>query len=247
MDSLTIRREVSLDEPFLVEGLPGVGLVGKIATDHLVDELDMTYFASIDCEGLPQVSIYREDERDLQPPVRLYADEERDLVALQSDVPVSPERAPEFTTGVTNWTAENDATPLFLSGRAHEKDADEIPAVYGVATGNAGGMLDEYDIDVPPETGVISGPTGALLNRAGREGIDAVGLIVQSDPQFPDPEAARMLIEHGINPIAGTDLDTESLVEKAEKIREQKEQLANRMGEVEGNESSEAKPLRMFQ
>ena len=247
MGSITVRNDVDLDEPILVEGLPGIGLVGKIAVDHLVDELDMVYHASIDCDGLPEVAIYREDERDIQPPVRLYADEERDLVALQSDVPVSPSRAPDFAECLTTWMEELGATPVFLSGRANEKEAGEIPSVYGVATGDGAQLLDELDVDRPTETGVVSGPTGALLNRAGRIGLDAVGLIVESDPQFPDPEAARMLIEHGINPITEIDLDTDSLVEQAENIREQKEQLANRMQEVEGNESSEAQPLRMFQ
>jgi len=46
--------EPELEEPTLVEGFPGVGpqfsgrrLVGKIATDHLVEELEMRYYASL--------------------------------------------------------------------------------------------------------------------------------------------------------------------------------------------------------
>lgn len=247
MGSITVRTDdVDLDEPVLVEGLPGVGLVGKIAVDHLVEQLDMTYFASIDCEGLPRVSIYREGERTLRPAVRLYVDEERDLLALQSDIPVSPSRAPEFATCLTGWVAERDATPVYLSG-LRRKQKRTPPAMYGVATGEGGQLLDELDIDVPTETGVVSGPTGALLNRAGERGIDGVGLIVESDPQFPDPEAARMLIDKGIEPLTGVDVGTDELVEQAEDIRDQKEQLAAQMQQAERDESTEAKPLRMYQ
>lgn len=248
MGSITVRRDdVTLDEPFLVEGLPGVGLVGKIAVDHIVDEFDMTYYASVDCEGLPPVAIYREGERSVQPPVRLYADSDRDLVALQSDIPVSPSRAPDFADHITTWVETNDATPLYLSGYASEKQADSIPAISGVATGEGRQLLDGIGVDAPSETGVVSGPTGALLHRAGERDIDSIGLIVESDPRFPDPEAARILLEHGIGPLAGIDIDTSSLVEQAEEIRDQKEQLATQMQQADPDESSEAQPLRMYQ
>ncbi|WP_327052364.1 proteasome assembly chaperone family protein [Halomicrococcus gelatinilyticus] len=242
-----VAEDVQLDAPTVVEGLPGLGLVGKIATDHLVDTFDMTYYAGFDCEGLPRISVYSGDDRTLRPPVRLYADEQRDLVALVSDVPVSAEAAPQFASCTVQWMQDNDATPLFLSGLPHQKEADQVPELYGVATGEGGDLLDDQDVGVPPEAGAIGGPTGALLNRAARDDLDAVGLIVQSDPQFPDPEAARALIKNGIAPVGGFDVDTDELVERAEEIREQKERLAQRMQQVETKESSQAQPLRMYQ
>jgi uncharacterized protein len=248
MASITVLDDgVELDEPTLIEGLPGVGLVGKLATDHVVETLDMEYYASIDCEGLPQISVYEGGGRELQPPVRLYADAERDLVALQSDIPVSASAASGFSSCVTDWLADRDATPIYMSGLSHQKQSDEIPSLYGVATGDAGGRLDDHDIDTPRERGAISGPTGALLHEAGARGLDAVGLVVQSDPQFPDPEAARILVEHGIGPLTGVKVGTDQLVERAEEISDQKEQLAQRMGEADPDESSQAQPLRMFQ
>ncbi|WP_276300411.1 proteasome assembly chaperone family protein [Halorussus lipolyticus] len=248
MASVTVVDEdVALDQPTLVEGLPGIGLVGKIATDHLVETFDMTYYASIDCEGLPRISVYEEDSRELRPPVRLYADEERDLVALQSDVPVSASAASEFASCISNWLEAHDATAIYMSGLPDKKEADEIPSLYGVATGDVAGRLDDEDIDSPRDRGAISGPTGALLSEAGARGLDALGLIVESDPQFPDPEAARILIKHGIGPLTGVEVDSSDLVERAEEISEQKEQLAQRMQEAESDESSQAQPLRMFQ
>ncbi|WP_135827944.1 proteasome assembly chaperone family protein [Halorussus halobius] len=242
-----VADEVSLDEPTLVEGLPGVGLVGKLATDHVVDQFDMTYYASIDCEGLPRISVYEAGSRTVRPPVRLYADADRDLVALQSDVPVSASAASEFASCVTDWLVDRDVTPIYLSGLPKEKEPGEIPSLYGVATGDAGGRLDDHGVGSPPERGAISGPTGALLHEAAARDHDAYALVVESDPQFPDPEAAHILIENGIAPLTDLDVATDHLVERAEEISEQKEQLAQRMGEAETDESSQAQPLRMFQ
>ncbi|MEF8882717.1 MAG: PAC2 family protein, partial [Halapricum sp.] len=44
------REDLDFDEPVLVEGLPGLGLVGKIAADHLVDTFEMDHYASIHCD-----------------------------------------------------------------------------------------------------------------------------------------------------------------------------------------------------
>ncbi|ELZ43271.1 hypothetical protein C471_01287 [Halorubrum saccharovorum DSM 1137] len=237
--------EVSLDEPTLVEGFPGVGLVGKIATDHLIEAHDMVHYANVHCDGLPRVAVYHESDPSLTSPVRLYADAERDLVALRSDVPVNPGAATEVAGCLDTWFEDTGAFPVFLSGLGREKD-ETPPDLYGVATGNGGDALSRAEVEDPPESGLVSGPTGAMLAESLERGRDAVGLIVESDPQFPDPEAARVLILDGIDPIAGTETPTEGLVDQATEIKNAKQAFAKRMQEAT-EESSQAEPLKMFQ
>jgi uncharacterized protein len=75
-----------------------VGLVGKLATDHLAETFEMVHYANVHCEGLPPVATCEDGDHDMTTPVRLYADPERNLLALRSDVPVSPAaRAPSST------------------------------------------------------------------------------------------------------------------------------------------------------
>jgi uncharacterized protein len=238
------RDDIELTAPTLVEGLPGVGLVGKIAADHLVDTLEMTHYASCHCDGLPEVAVFGDGDREYRPPVRLYADADRDLLVLQSDVPVSPNAADEFAGCLTGWLADHDATPLYLSRLPTEKDG--VPALYGITSGDGDALLDEHAIPAPAEGGVVSGPTGALLYQADHDGLDAVGLVVESSKNFPDPEAARVLLVDGIEPIAGLDVDTDRLVEQAEEISQAREQLAQRMDDTH-EESSKAQPLGMYQ
>jgi uncharacterized protein len=244
MAHVEVTEPVDLDSPTLVEGLPGVGLVGKIAADHLVEQYDMTYHAACHCEGLPDVATYEAGGRDLRPPVRLYADADRDLLVLQSDVPVSTSAATEFATCVTGWIAEQAATPLYLSGLPEEKDG--VPAMYGVATGAGGDLLDDHGVDAPPESGMISGPTGALLAEASEQGLDSLGLVVQANAQFPDPEAARVLLKEGIGPLAGIEVDTDVLVEQAEEIAAARERLAEQMQQAD-DDSTRAQPVGMYQ
>ncbi|WP_331236327.1 proteasome assembly chaperone family protein [Natronorarus salvus] len=248
MARITVRDDsdsASVSGATLIEGLPGVGLVGKIATDHAIQALDMRYYASVHCDGLPRIGVYHSEEDEVKPPVRIYADVETDLLALQSDVPVSGSGAPQFAQCISGWLAEHDVTPIYLSGRPAERDG--APELYGVSTGGGSELLDEAGIVPPRESGFVSGPTGALLARAAETDLTGVGLIVESDPKFPDPEAARILLDSGIGPITGVDVDTSDLVERAEEIREGREQLARRLQEVDDDERTEARPLGMYQ
>jgi uncharacterized protein len=228
----------------LVEGLPGAGLVGKIAADHLVEAFDMTHVGGVYCDGIPDVAVYHGNDSALLPPVRLYGDADRELMVLQSDVPVSPEEADRFATCVTAFIAENDIMPLYLSGLPEGKEG--APELYGIATERADSRLDEAGIVPPRQGGMVSGPTGALLAAAREENLPAIGLVVETEARFPDPESARSIITGGIEPLTGIDVDTAELVEHAEDIREAREQLAQRMEDA-GEESTRAQPIRGFQ
>jgi uncharacterized protein len=238
-------EDVDFDDPVLVEGLPGAGLVGKIAADHLVENLEMDYYGAVHCDGLPKVSVYRSNSSDLYPPVRLYTDADRDLVVLQSDVPVSASQANGFAECVTEWIQEHDVLPIYLSGLVEEKG--NSPELYGVATGEAADLVDDAGLVPPRDAGMITGPTGALLHRAGEIGLDAVGLVVQTEGQFPDPEAARAILEHGVAPIAGLDVDTEELIEQAGEIQAAREKLVEQLQDTDSDQSTKAQPIRGFQ
>lgn len=244
MAQVTVHGDAELDEPMLVEGMPGVGLVGKIVADHLVETLDMTEYATCHCEGVPRVAVYDESERQVHHPVRIYADEDRDLLVLQSDVPVSPEAAPDFSSCLTGWFAAENITPLLLSGLPQEKDGR--PKLYGIGTGAGTALLDEHSINTPRESGMISGPVGALLVEACEQDVDCIGLVVQANKQFPDPEAARVLLIDAIEPLVDIEVETDKLVEQAEEISKAREQLAKQMNQAE-DESTQARPRGMYQ
>lgn len=230
---------------WLVEGFPGVGLAGKIAADHVVETRSMTEYATVHCDGLPHIGVYADDDHRVHQPVRIHAPTDDGPLALTSDVPVSPSSADAFASCVTGWFDEHDVTPVLLSGLPTRTD-EEPPSVFGVASGDAAAHLQRVGIDAPPERGAVSGPTGALLNRADEIDLDAVVLVVESDPRFPDPQAARRLVEEGIAPLTGVEIPVEALVEHAEEIRRSREELARRMQQAD-DESSKAEPLRMYQ
>ena len=242
------NHRVVLNNPVFVDGLAGLGLVGKLATDHLVEGYEMTRYASVECPGLPSVAAYKRGDYATRPPVRIYADETRNLLALQSDVPVSPQVVGDFAACLTGLLVEHNALPVYVTGRPVETEGPpEDRSLFGVATGGAGRLLEEVGIDPPTEDGVWRGPTGALLETARNRGIDALGLVVEANRQGPDPEAAFAVLERGIAPIAGIEPPADGLRARAAEIRDEEQELADRMLDPAGNESSKAEPLRMYQ
>ncbi|GAA0220265.1 proteasome assembly chaperone family protein [Halobaculum roseum] len=248
MGHIDVVSEREFDDPVLVEGFPGVGLVGKIVADHLVETLDTELYATVHCDGLPAAAAYAAGDRAVTTPVRLYADRNSDLLILQSDVPVSPDAAEEFAGCIEGWFREESVTPLYIAGLRAGRDgeAEGSPTLRGIAVGGADGVLDGLDVPVPEAAGLVSGPTGALLAHAMETDLPAVGLVVDADPQFPDPGAARVVLESVVEPLAGVDADGTSLETHAERIRRAKEQLAAQMQGGEEN-VSQAQQLRMYQ
>ena len=39
---ITVLGEIELENPIFIEALPGIGHVGKLAADHIIDELGAT-------------------------------------------------------------------------------------------------------------------------------------------------------------------------------------------------------------
>lgn len=247
MVEVRTEGDASLENPLLVEGLPGVGLAGKIAADHVRDQLDARYYGELTGEDLPSAAVFTEGDRELHSPVRLFVDEANDLLVLSGDVPLETIDADALAAALTDWLDEVGATPLYLSGLPTQREPDDVPELYGVATGDGGALLEETGVSSPAADGLIHGPAGALLSAAKDRGRDACGLMVETTPKFPDPEGANVLVREGIAPLAGVEIDTGPLVERADEIMEQRKQLAQRIQQASEGDQSRASKTGMFQ
>lgn len=235
---------LTLDEPMLLDGLPGTGFIGKLIADHAVSEFGMEYYAGVYCEGVPTVGAYRPDDTTVRPPAQLYADEDRDLLALVSDVPVSPSNSPEFAQCLANWFAEHSVTPIFVCGLTEGFDPDGPGRqLYGLSTGDGDQLVEATGLSTPPYAGIVTGPSGALLNKASEVGLDSTGVLVESNGQIPDYDGASAAVERGVEPIAGVDLDTDAFDDRTMEMSHVAESAINRMsGSDDGTTGTQPTP-----
>ena len=54
-------EEIELENPIFIEALPGIGHVGKLAADHIIDEFEATKFAEIYSPTFPPQVLVKEE------------------------------------------------------------------------------------------------------------------------------------------------------------------------------------------
>ncbi|RQG88971.1 proteasome assembly chaperone family protein [Natrarchaeobius halalkaliphilus] len=229
MDELEIDAvaEVDLDDPVLVEGLPGVGHVGKLAVDHFLEELEdeSTLVRRIYSQEFPpQVSI--EDGVSELTCAELYAvsvPDGRDLLLLTGDH--------QAQTNEGHYLL----TDAFLDV-AQEFGASELYALGGVPTGE---LIDEYAVvgavshepmlaelegdgvefrEDEPAGGIV-GVSGLLLGLGERRGFEAACLMGETSGYLVDPKSARAVLEV-LEARLDIELDYESLDERADEMED---------------------------
>lgn len=229
MDELEIDAvaEVELDDPVLVEGLPGVGHVGSLAVEHLLEELEgeSTLVRRVYSQEFPpKVSV--EDGVSELTCAELYAvsvPNGRDLLLLTGDH--------QAQTNEGHYVL----TTAFLD-IAEEFGAEELYALGGVPTGElieeyavVGAVSDESMLDSLEEAGVefrenepaggIVGVSGLLLGLGERRGFQAACLMGETSGYLVDPKSARAVLEV-LEDVLGFELDYETLDERADEMED---------------------------
>ena len=239
MDDLDIETvaDVELEDPVLVEGLPGVGHVGKLAADHLLEELEAEsdLVRRVYSQAFPpQVSV--EDGVASLTCTEVYAvsvPDGRDLLLFTGD-----------------HQAQDNAGHYLLADAyltiADSFGVTDVYALGGVPTGELideyavlGAVTDEDRIEELEEAGVefredepaggIVGVSGLLLGLGAHRGFDAVCLMGETSGYLVDPKSARAVLEV-LEGLLGFDVTYDSLDERAEEM----ETVIGKIQEMEG-------------
>ncbi|WP_255193511.1 proteasome assembly chaperone family protein [Natronobeatus ordinarius] len=230
--------EVDADAPTLIEGLPGHGLVAAIAVDQLTEQLGLTHCGNIASEEFPPVVTFEDGL--VQDLVRVYAGGDSGIMTLESDLALPQQAFEPLSRCVLEELADDFSRAIFLAGAPAESE-DQIGEVTGVATTEAiRADLEEAGIDVPEETGLVGGVTGALVRRCYQHDVPAALLIVRAHPFLPDPRAAQSVIENALEPLVDFDIDTAPLEEQADEIQQRMHQIAEQYQQMaEGQQAQQ--------
>lgn len=225
-DAATYDQLIELDanEPTLVEGLPGHGLVASIAVDQITKQLDLDHVGSITADEFPPIVTFEDGL--VRDPVRVYGGEDPAMLTLQSDLALPQQAFEPLSKCVLQDLSEQFSRAIFLAGAPAESES-ERKEVTGIATTPA--MRDELeaaDIDLGAEPGLVGGVTGALVKACYHGDVPAAVLIVKSHPFLPDPGAAQEVIENALEPLVDFDIDTSELEQQAEEIQERMTKIA---------------------
>jgi uncharacterized protein len=231
-----LEKELSVKKPLLIEGFPGIGLVGNIASQYIVNELKMTYLGAMSSKYFPPLAVLLGGVVNM--PVRVYEDAGKDLVVLTADIPVHPLASYEVGKEIVSWAESiNIREMICLAGITVMGDQHRV---FGAVSKQD--LLDRIkDKAEIFEMGTITGITGSIMNECRIKNLPAVCLLGETASAEPDPRAAIATIE-ALNKIYDLGVSTAKLTEQADEIEVQMAQLAQQMKAVTAEEQQTQLP-----
>jgi len=231
------KEELGLEAPILLEGLPGVGNVGKLAAEHLVSEVKAEKFASIFSKYFPPQVMVEENGIARLVSNELFfhkktGAEKHDLIVLVGDYQgLTPEGQFLLSGAMIELARRYNVSKVITLGGFGVGHMVEEPRVLGAAS-DLKTVEELREIGVTftrgePGSGIV-GASGLLLAFAQLSGIPGACLMGETSGYFVDPASARALLRK-LQAILGATIDLSKLDEKASQI----DKITSKLRELE--------------
>jgi uncharacterized protein len=223
------KEPLEIEKPNVIIGLPDVGLVGLIATMHMIETLNMTMVGHIESKLFPPVIVLHNGE--IQSPIKIYAKDQ--TIAIVSEIPIPSNAIFELSDALINHVkAWNPNLVILLHGIPvpNRINMEELKT-YAIGTDDrTKKIIEENKIEIM-DTGVIVGLKAIFLWESLKQNLPTIALGAESFLEYPDPGAAASVVV-ALNKLLKLDLDVESLLNKAEELRVRMRDLMKRTQET---------------
>jgi len=220
---INILEEPVLKNAILIEGLPGIGLVGKLAADHMLDELKAKKFIELYSPHLPPQVIIRKDGtvKVVNMEFHYWRGEKNDLILLTGEFQgITPDSQYQISEKILDIAEKFNVVKIFTLGGLGTGDITREPRVFGAAT-NRELVEDLEKIGVIFKGGgAIFGASGLLLGLGMLRGIDAVCLMGETHGQIIDAKSAEAVLKV-LTKILKIEIDMTELAKKAKETEKQ--------------------------
>ena len=193
-----------LNNAVFIEGLPGIGNVGKVAVDFLIDELNAKKIYEITSYTFPHSVFVNEDNLIELPIVEVFYKQlpgKQDLLLLGGDVqPIDEVSSYEFSDKILDIVQKFEGKEIITLGGIGLSDIPKKPKVY--CTGNSKKIIDKYKSDMVSNNlygvvGPIVGVSGLLLGLSTRRKLEAVSLLAETygHPMYLGIKGAKEILK----------------------------------------------------
>ncbi|WP_461462134.1 proteasome assembly chaperone family protein [Methanobrevibacter sp.] len=249
-NEIKIIEEVSLDNPIFIEALPGIGHVGKLAADHLIDELEAVKFAEIYSPSFPpQVFIGEggiiENMYNELYYLKSQGEDERDFIILVGNTQsLSTEGQYSLCGDILDFLEPFGVKELFTLGGLATGQPVEDPKVFGAATDTEKiKILEEVGVEIRSSDGGIVGASGLFLGLGQLRGMSGVCLMGETPGYFIDAQSAEAIliklskllkIEVSTDELEKRAEETKSMISKAQQMEQ--EMMSHQMTQQDGDD-----------
>lgn len=236
MRETTVRRimDLELKNPIMVEGLPGVGHVGKLVAEHLIEELEAELAIEVYSPHLPPQVIVLDDGtvKQVRNEIYVHRDGDRDLLLLVGDYQsATNEGHYELAGAFLDLCEEFGVKRIYTLGGYGTGQFVDKPQVLGAA--NSLELVEEmksYGVvfqENEPGGGIV-GVSGLLVGLSRLREIDAVCLMGTTSGYLVDPKSAQEVLRV-LSKALEIEVDMMALEERAREM----ERIVGKLREME--------------
>ncbi|HLC63375.1 MAG TPA: PAC2 family protein [Candidatus Nanoarchaeia archaeon] len=196
-------EKIKMKSPIVIEGLPGIGNVGKIAIDFIIESIKAKKITTIHSSSFPHSVFVNEQNLIDLPAISLYHKKikQQDYLFIAGDVqPLDERSCHEFCSLILGELSKYNVKEIITLGGIGLPKIPKQPRVY--ITGNAQEIVKKYhskeiDKNIFGTVGPIIGVSGLLAGLAGKNNIPAIILLAQTfgHPAYMGIKPARELIK----------------------------------------------------
>ena len=216
-------EKISLKKPIIIEGFPGIGMVGTISSSYLAEKLGMKLVGYMASNKFPPIAAIH----DYIPvsPARIYASKEHNLIVLYSEFVIPADVVFSLTEKIIAWSKSKKASVIYsLAGIAVPEPNDKV---YGIAsTKQVAEALKKKGIE-PIKEGATQGVSGVLIAECAAQKFPAANIMIQTNSSL-DPRGSARLINK-LCEVTGLKVDTARLLKEGNEIEEKMKQAMNKM------------------
>jgi uncharacterized protein (TIGR00162 family) len=188
-----------LNNPVLIEGLPGIGFVANITALHLIQELKAKLFAEIQSSAFQDLAMSTGDGGTYFPTNQLYyykgKDEERDLIILYGNTQaLTTVGQYELCGKILDISEELGCKYVLTVGGLKKEEKVEKPELYCTASDQET-LQEALNLDAKVMKGHIFGVAGLLVGLCKLRNMKGLCLLAETAGLYPDAVATREVLK----------------------------------------------------
>jgi len=219
-------KKAKTKAPILISGFPGIGNVGKIAIDFLIDHLKPEKLLEIESSRFPHSVFVTEQGLLEMPSVRLYYKKvkNKEFVLVSGDAqPVNEEACYDFCYKLLDIAKELKVKEIITMGGIGLGKIPRKPKVY--VSGNNRNYIKSFpdcNIRIYGVVGPIIGVTGLLAGLAKEKGMLSAVLLAQTfaHPVYLGVKGAKEILAV-LNRKYGFKIDLDKIAEEIDNIEDE--------------------------
>ncbi|MBR9681932.1 MAG: proteasome assembly chaperone family protein [Candidatus Altiarchaeota archaeon] len=209
----------------LIEGLPGIGNVGKMVVEYLIEKLKAKKIAELYSSHFPYHVFINKDSTVSLPKNEFYhlKSGNQDLVFLTGDFQsMTPQGHYEIAEAELDYIKKMNINQIITLGGFGVEGVPTKPKVMGAGTTK--GVVEEFgkygvEFEDGERVGMVVGASGVLLGLSKLKGINGICLMGETlaRPMFTDARAAKAVLEV-LKEKFNLEVDMEDMKKKAKEL-----------------------------